>query len=314
MAKITGIYKIVLPSIPINADEVSKQIPITIKKDKKLIKIYPPGYDCEKIWNNIKGPNKQPVIHLSQGKTPLADFLDIFIEKDVCLNKGDDIDPEYKDLDTEIEDITYRIMKLLREKLPKTIINIPNHLQYNSAYQLKMENQKTRYLGRASKGYKVSYSSSTYCLDVEKWEALKRAVENNEGTEIWRDFLYDAKVSLIDGELSKAILFVTIGYEIFIKEYTEKSVKNAGISACFWEYLKSRQPRVLDYYDAILHLITGHSLKTENQDLYKMLERLNSARNNIVHEGKISFPASKIKQLRTDINNIDQVISWVNSL
>ena len=143
MAKITGIYKITLPNIPINITEIPTRKPIIINTDIEQIKIYPPGYNCEKVWKRIQGKHHRIETGVSQLNIENADSFSILIEKDSCASNIKDAEIEYDKLDTEIEYLAFKIMRLFRKHLPKTPIALPNQLQYKSLCKCDAESLKT---------------------------------------------------------------------------------------------------------------------------------------------------------------------------
>lgn len=314
MAKITGIYKITLPNVPISIAEMPKQRPIIINKAIEQIKIYPPGYNCEKVWKRIQDKNLRVESSVSQVNIQNADSFSILIEKDSRASNIEDAEIEYEKLDTEVEYLAFKIMRLFRKHLPKTPIALPNRLQYKSLCRCNSSSLKNHLWSRASKGHAVIYTSSQYYLDRQKWSALRKAIQNNIDTEIWEDFLYDAYAALELHDFTKAVIYAAIACEVFIKQYTAKAAREAGISKKFWKYLEVRQPRVLDYYDSILHLVTNHSLHTERKELYKSIELLFNNRNKIMHEGEMPLVHEKHKIVNDMIQKVELTISWVASI
>ncbi len=311
MAKITGIYEITLPNIPTSIAEIPTQRPIIINKDIEQIKIYPPGYNCEKVWKRIQGKHLRIEGRSSQTNIQNADSFSILIEKDSYASNKDEAEAEYKKLDAEIEYLAFKMMRLFRKHLPKTPIALPNQLQYKCLCKSDSESLKNILWSRPSRGNTVIYMSSQYYLDREKWSALRKAIRNHVDTEMWEDFIYDANAALESRDFTKAITYAAIACEVFIKEYTEKAAKEAGISKIFWKYLKSRQPRSVDYYDSILHLVKGHSLRAENRKIYELVDLLYKARNKVMHEGKRSFSEDEHSRLRKYIGAVEEAISWV---
>jgi len=313
MAKITGIYKITLPNIPISITEIPTRRPITINTDIEQIKIYPPGYNCEKVWKRIQGKHLRGEIGVSQVNIQKADSFSILIEKDSYASNKDEAAAEYEILDTEIERLAFKIMRLFRKHLPKTPIALPNQLQYKCLCKCDSESLKNTLWSRASRGNTVIYTSSQYYLDREKWSALKKAIRNDADTEIWEDFIYDANAALESHDFTKAVIYAAIACEVFIKNYTE-GVKEGVISKEAWERLKNRRPRVLEYYDSILHLVTNHSLNIEQEDLYKSMQQLFAIRNKIMHEGKTSVTQEKDETIEDMIKKVESTIAWVSNI
>jgi len=314
MAKITGIYKITLPDVPISIMEMPKQRPIIINKAIEQIKIYPPGYNCEKVWKRIQGKHLRVESSVSQVNIQNADSFSILIEKDSCASNKEDAEIEYEKLDTEVEYLAFKIMRLFRKHLPKTPIALPSRLQYKALCKCDSSSLKNYLWSRASKGGVVIYTSSQYYLDRQKWSALRKAIQNNIDTEIWEDFLYDAYAALELHDFTKAVVYAAIACEVFIKNYTEEVAKEGVISKEAWERLKNRRPRVLEYYDSILHLVTNHSLNIEQEELYESMQQLFTTRNKIMHEGKTSVTQEKYETIEDMINKAESTIAWVSSI
>jgi hypothetical protein len=311
MAKITGIYKITLPNIPMNITEIPKQRPIIINTDVEQIKIYPPGYNCEKVCKRMQGKNLRVEIGVAHIENP--DSFYILIEKEGYASNTQEAETEYEKLDTEVEKLAFKIMRLFRKKLPKTPIAIPNQLQYKSLCKCDSESLKNTLWSRTSRDNTVIYTSSQYYLDRQKWSALRKAIQNDIDTEIWEDFLYDAYAALELHDFTKAIIYAAVACEVFIKNYTEEA-KEGVISKDAWDRLKNRRPRVLEYYDSILHLVTNHSLNIEQEDLYKSMQQLFVIRNQIMHEGKTYVIQEKDETIKDIIRKAESTIAWVSGI
>ena len=100
---------------------------------------------------------------------------------------------------------------------------------------------------------------------------------------------------------------------MFIKNYTEEA-KEGVMSKEAWDRLKNRRPRVLEYYDSILHLVTNHSLNIEQGDLYKSMQQLFAIRNKIMHEGKTSVTQEKDETIEDMLKKAESTIAWVSNI
>lgn len=170
----------------------------------------------------------------------------------------------------------------------------------------------------------LAYSSSSLYLTPtiapsilqDGWAKLQSEIDSGIDTELWEEFIGDSKAALIILDLSRATIYAAIGCEIFIKEYTEKAANRIKLSKNFWEFLTNPrlETRAIDYYDAILHLVTGHSLKNENKELFNLIERIFRARNKVMHEGKLILSKTDTKCLKDDIKAAEQAIAWVREL
>jgi hypothetical protein len=220
-------------------------------------------------------------------------------------------------LNKEMRNQVIRFLKLLRRKLPETPFSVPSadELVCRVSYEWEKLPKEWQLLGSCGP-FTVHVLPNEAGITSKRWQELAEEFTLERDTELWEDFLLDTKVALKEDDLNRATLYAAIACEIFIKEYTERAAKEKDISQKFWKYLKSRRPRVVDYYDSVLHLIKNRSLRTKNQKLYDSLNRLYAARNEIMHEGKLSASQSKdkIQKLREDIREAEQVISCVREL
>jgi len=298
MAKVIAKYWFQnLPEYLISERQVFKMEPITLTLPDATVRIYLPEPE-----------------DVDKGLTPSGKFR--YYSNSFMMDIETDIksDHELDKLDREAQDIAYKYLRLLRVKLSSTPIPLPERLQFLVRYKWSDSPPPVSNPHGHTSPIHIYVLSKYAGLTKNKWEELQKELSSLADTELWEDFIIDARVALRGDDFNQATIYAAIACEIFIKEYTKRNASKVGISEVFWEYLESRQPRVIDYYDSILHLITCHSLKAEKVDLYRLLERLNSARNDIVHEGKLSLSNSQTNQLKEDIKNVNQVISWVLSL
>jgi len=322
MANVKAKYLLKVPSILMNGDEVLNLEPIKIMTDFGEATIYPPGSKERKPRTYVE-PKKTG--HLGEAKLEVtppssfweADTLWIDVETEVTpeLSRGDHIK-----LDRDVHYLVLRFLRLLRRKLPEMPFPLPTDWMPRIAFEWESE-QPGQLAGVAPTTPSVIRVVPPEAgTTVAKWRELEQQLNSGVETELWEDFIVDAKVALQEDDLNRATLYAAIGCEIFVKGYTEKAARNAGISQKFWKYLESRRPRVSDFYDSVLHLVKGHSLRAENLEMYKLVERLNRARNDIMHRGKLSLPKDKtnrlrkVNKLREDIQGVGQVISWVCGL
>jgi len=185
MTKITGLYKITIPNIPVNTTEMSLQKPFVIKKDVELVKIYPPGYNCENIWKRFRGKHHSlNKIVVSQANVKNVDAIYILMEKDGQISNENEAEIEYKKLDSEVENIGLKILRLFRKQIPNTPINMPKQLLHESLFKCDSDNPKNTLWSRTSRSSGTIYQSSQSYLDREKWIIFKNALRNSEDTEI----------------------------------------------------------------------------------------------------------------------------------
>lgn len=219
-------------------------------------------------------------------------------------------------LDAEVKQLAYRFLRLLRRKLPEMPFNLPADLLSSVSYNREKQQPHSHWQILASAEVLVEPVPQDAGITTDKWRELERELASGKDTEIWEDFLLDAKVALKESDLHRAMLYTAIACETFIKQYTQIAATKQGISKVFWDYINSRETdiRAIRYFGPILHLVTGRSLEDEENELYKSLERIFQKRNKIMHEGKRSFSANEVYRLRNDIQAGEQAISWVRNL
>ncbi|MFC1964612.1 hypothetical protein ACFLWG_01220 [Chloroflexota bacterium] len=296
MVKFTAKYQYKVPRILMRGEEVVEPIKLAIKGGQ--VTIYPP---------EGKEPKQNDLWDADSGRI----VLEIDVTKPTSEKEANEV---VRKSEREVQQIVFRFLRLLRRKL-KVPFALPMSLDLNTSYQ--WEGWKpTGFLPLASammvKVFVVSQDSG---LTDDKWQKLYEEMQRGTDTELWEDFIEDSKVALRDKDLNRATLYSAIACEIFIKEYTEKIAKEKGVSPIFWEYLidPGTETRVLTYYNEILHLIIGHSLKGENIELNNKLTLIFNARNKIMHDGRLpsKWNTAQINQLAESIKASESIISWV---
>jgi len=295
--------------------EVLNLEPIKLAIEGGAVTIYPPGCKDQKPKRYTEPKEKEititPIFESKNRKTWNADALWIDIEKKVISTLPDEEIETI--LHRDIGTVLKRFLKLIRQKVPETPFSLPVGLPYYAAIS-PPSGKNLSISGSSDMTYSVIPKEAFF--NKKKWIELQSEMISGAEPEVWEDFVVDVKVALEEKDLKRATIYAAIACEVFIKQYTEKASREAGISRRFWKYLEGRRPRVLDYYDSILHLVKGHSLRTEARESYNLLNRLYDARKKIVHEGKlpVSWSSDRIDQLREDIEQVETVISWVHAL
>lgn len=318
MAKVIAKCEVKIPSILMDKDEALTLKPIKHVTSIGKATIHPPGTEQRKPKSYVVPKRKIGAIKVeSEGIEQLWDadtiWIDVEIEKASTLSER-----EMKSMiDSEVSKLVYRFLRLIRQKLPETPISLPTSLDFGVSFDWGPQPPKSQHV-TATLPFAFKVVSPEAPLTKEKWIKLGNEIKSGFDTELWEDFLIDAKVALDEEDLNRATIYTAIGCEIFIKEYTEKAAKEKGVSEIFWEYLNNpnTETRVLTYYDQVLHLVKGHSMKKENAENYNRLKRIFSARNKIMHTGKIppSWNSDRIRQHQEDIKQVEQTISWVRGL
>lgn len=312
MNKLTAKYQVKVPSILMTGEEVLKVEPIKLVTRVGEVTIYPPGCEDRQPESYIAPEKGFPKAILSVPGSKLwdADTLWIDVETEATPEFPRE---EQRKLEREMHELALRFLRLLRRTTPEAPIPLPKSLLPSAVFQWEPPQTGQLVSSGPTTPSMIRVVPLEAGLTKERWEELQQEMSSGVDTELWEDFIIDSKVALDEEDLGRATILAAIASEIFIKKYTQKAAKEKGISNEFWGYLKSRQPKVIDYYDSILHLVKGHSLKTENKQMYKAVERLNQKRNDFMHEGKIPSKV-QLPQLIADIQQIRKVISWVREL
>ena len=313
MVKLTVKYQVPVPYILMNGEKVLELEPIKFQTSIGEVSIYPPGSKDRKPQNYIPPEKGFPQAKLLGTGSKLWDADTLWI--DIGTEATSEFPREEKlKLERAMRELVFRFLKLLRRKLPETPIPLPRNLIPTTVFQWKPQQTGQLVSSAPTTPFVIRVSPPEAGLTKERWEELQQEISSGAETELWEDFIVDAKVALEEEDLNRAILYAAIACEIFIKEYCQRAAKQAGISQKFWKYLENRRPRVVDYYDSVLHLVKNHSLRAENPEMDKLLRLLWKARKQIVHEGKLSLSKDEATQLREAIHEIGQVISWVRGL
>jgi hypothetical protein len=317
MNKLTAKYQVKVPSIIMAGEEVLKLEPIKLQTSVGEITIYPPGREDRQPESYIAPEKGFPKATLSVPGSKLWDADTLWI--DIETNATPEFPKEeQRKLERKMHELIFRLLKLLRRKLPEMPMSLPRDLLPTTVFQWEPQQAGQLISSVPTSPFVVRVISQEASLTKDKWAELQQEMRSEEYTELYEDFIADSKAALDEDDLNRATIYAAIACEIFIKEYTEKAAKEKGISQIFWEYLKdpNTETRVRTYYDQVLHLVKGHSMKRENKETYNRLDRIFKARNKIMHEGKIpsSWNRDRINQLREDIREVEQIISWVREL
>jgi hypothetical protein len=122
--------------------------------------------------------------------------------------------------------------------------------------------------------------------DPALWDMLFTLPPDFEGPP-WHTLLLDAKAAL--PHVGTALVLAATALEVFIEELLNRLANATPIPGPLWNWINDRgewqkQPSVEEQFDLLLKVLTGHSLK-ENNDLWEGFRHLRKARNSFVHEG-----------------------------
>jgi hypothetical protein len=143
---------------------------------------------------------------------------------------------------------------------------------------------------------------------------------------VWDSLLLDAyaqsddinaAVVLANAALESAIDFIlkTLAHESSVSQESFRWLTNRS-----GDYI--RQPSVKEKFNELLFLISGHSLKNADGDLWEALDDLRSARNSMVHQGRaVLKKGKKATEIKVDniltkelISKAREIINWLESL
>jgi hypothetical protein len=290
--------------------------PIKWTTDIGEFRIHAPGSKDQKPLSLLEPEqafrNQEAKIGRMDALSQRADTLWLEIETEVTSELSEA--QIMAQLEPAMHQVVYRFLRLLRRKLPETPMRIPAELLCNESFSWQPSQLSWKFPSNVTRV--VVWVFPQTGLTKERWEQLRGELISGADTELWEDFLLDAKVALHEGDLIRATLYAAIACETFIKHHTKEVLTRIGVSNRFWSYISSQEPqiRAIRYYGPILHLITGHSLEDENKELYKSLEHLFTERNKIMHEGKHLFSDEERRRLGDDIRAAEQAIPWVCNL
>lgn len=167
--------------------------------------------------------------------------------------------------------------------------------------------------------------------EVIESSALRSKIGYLTAMELFRDFtpqvwdmlLLDAHAQLPD--VNTSIVLANAALESFINIALDILAKDSTVAPESWKWLTSRgddwrkQPSAKEKFDQVLFLLTGRSLKNEKPDLWEAFDKLRSARNSIVHQGKATLGTKKLatevspEMAKELLTGAGRIISWVES-
>ena len=136
--------------------------------------------------------------------------------------------------------------------------------------------------GRFSKAMSVSWIT----VNSQIWENL-HSLPPDYTPPAWELLLLDSKDLL--PEIGPSIVLAMTALEVFISIFLDLLADRSSIPQELWKWINNRQwflqnPTNDDQFDRLLKILTGVSLKDENE-LWEAFKNLKKARNSFVHEG-----------------------------
>lgn len=103
----------------------------------------------------------------------------------------------------------------------------------------------------------------------------------------WDELLLDA--GTLFPHIGPTVVLAATALEVFISTVLDDLARIQGVAKGLWEWINARNdrssnPGLEEQYDALLKVLSGHSLKEDNE-LWEVFKNLKAARNSFVHEG-----------------------------
>jgi hypothetical protein len=130
-------------------------------------------------------------------------------------------------------------------------------------------------------------SVSLVACDADVWDYIFSLPADFEPP-AWHTLLLDSRAAL--PHVGTAVVLAATALEVFIAELLDVLAKGWPVPNMLWDWIKKRgndidkQPSVEEQFDALLMVMTGHSLK-EERALWDSFQNLKTSRNKFVHEG-----------------------------
>jgi len=159
-----------------------------------------------------------------------------------------------------------------------------------------------------------SFSFSFIGCDPSIWDSIFTLSDDFEAP-AWHTLMIDSRGAL--PHIGSVLVLAATALEIFIADLLDKLVKETPIPPSLWGWINDRghwqkEPSVEEQYDSLLNIMTGHSLKDDNE-LWEVLKNLKRARNSFVHEGvaKLGRNALTAEDTAALIGKADLIISKI---
>jgi hypothetical protein len=133
----------------------------------------------------------------------------------------------------------------------------------------------------------VTHSVSFVACKSDLWDYIFSLPADFEPP-AWRTLLLDSRAAL--PHVGTAVVLAATALEVFIAKLLDALVKDTAVPKDLWDWINDRdndhnkQPSVVEQFDTLLMVMTGHSLKDEDA-LWQAFQKLRNARNKFVHEG-----------------------------
>lgn len=154
-------------------------------------------------------------------------------------------------------------------------------------------------------------------LTPHLWSALQALPEDFEPAP-WHDLLLDA--TDLTSQIGPALVLAATAVETRIESAVDLLARQARINEELWVWINDRgdyrkEPSVAERADALLHAVTGRSLKDEPA-LWEAFKNLRDARNSFVHDGcaVIGSTTVDVDKTRELVAKSYAIVDWLDSL
>ena len=212
-----------------------------------------------------------------------ADLLRIDFHRDSFSRCPNEQDPPEAVIKRAVDSLVARIRHVANAPQARSV-NFPQvtwRLQYLDDSGQELERDESLVRARLGLARSVSYVG----LDEAAWNDIHSLPPDYE-PEPWDELLLEAQFEL--PRIGPAVVLAATALEVLISRTLDTLAVTLHTPA-LWEWVNARsdilkRPTVEEQFDSLLHLFTGHSLKSERQ-LWASFMNLKQARNTFVHTG-----------------------------
>jgi hypothetical protein len=284
-----------------------QQFPVHQAEDSGYgIHFYPPGRS-----ENAPPLTDEEKITIDGVTAFQADALRIDFRKesfDRCA--GTHIDPPEDVIDGAINFFLTRLRHVARagQVRPVRFPLITWRMRYLNDDESELKEEAGLVRGRGTK----SFSASFIALTNKIWTDVFNLPPDYEPPP-WESLLLDATVEM--PSIGPALVLAATALEVFISRVLDRLAPTKVIPPELWHWINERgggplrkEPSPVEQYDALLKLLTGHSLKDEPL-LWEAFKNLKDARNAFVHEG-----IAKIGQTPVSTESANKLIASASDI
>jgi hypothetical protein len=257
-----------------------------------------------------------PFVLLDGSETVQADALQVDFIREVFERRRGTDDPPVELGFRVANDLLARLRTLGRAGQVKPVS--PTSIVWRLAYlnDDESELEPTETLHRARGG--VSWQWKMFGLHSDLWEAA-RVLPADFKPSAWDTLLLDA-LDLLP-EIGPPIVLSFAAIETRIESALDDLAPQAGLSDELWGWITTREddyrkePSITEKVDALLHAVSGHSLK-EDTRLWQAFQNLRKARNTFVHEGRAMIGNEAVTPQRVSelVALSGDIIEWIEGL